>query len=335
MACPPFAARERLVRDVPDEVLEETVLAVLGRARVGLEREHLLADEPCEEGAEVSAPASAEGRQPSLGERLAEHGAVLEQPPLVRREAVEPRGDQGMQRLGDVERGDLARGPVDGAVLDEIAAVEEHAHGLDGVERHALGAGEDLLARLRGEAGDEAVEEVAHRLLRERIEVDAREVALTGSPGRPPLDQLGPGERDDVEGVVARPVEQVLDEVEQARVGRLHVLEGEYRRIHLREPLEEEPPGGEQVLPVGALRLAESEQLREARLDECALALVRQMLLERLTELCARGVLVVVLGDAAAHPHHVRERPVRDPVPVGEARPRCQYVSCGSPSKYL
>ena len=145
------------------------------------------------------------------------------------------------------------------------------------------------------------------------------EVALTGSPGRPSLDQLRPGERHHVDGVVARPVEQVLDEVEEARVGPLHVLEGEYRRIHLCEPLEEEPPGGEQVLPVGGLRLGEPEQLREAWLDERALALVRQMLLQRLPELRAGGVLVVVFGDSAAHPHHVGQRPVRDPVPVGQA----------------
>ena len=37
--------RERLVGDVAHEVLEEAVLAVLGRARVGLHAEHLLADE--------------------------------------------------------------------------------------------------------------------------------------------------------------------------------------------------------------------------------------------------------------------------------------------------
>src|SRR4029079_16346600 len=87
MTCPPFAARKRLVRDVTDEVLKKTVLAMLGRARVGLERKHLLADEPCEEGAEVRAPASAEGRQPSLGDSLAEHVTALQPPALLRRAA--------------------------------------------------------------------------------------------------------------------------------------------------------------------------------------------------------------------------------------------------------
>jgi len=37
------AARERLVGDVADEILKEAVLPVLGRARIGLDAEHLLA----------------------------------------------------------------------------------------------------------------------------------------------------------------------------------------------------------------------------------------------------------------------------------------------------
>ena len=58
----------------------------------------------------------------------------------------------------------------------------------------------------------------------------------------------------------------------------------------LRQPLEEEPPGGEQVLPLEALRLAEPEQLRQARLDEAALALVvEEVLLERLACSFARA----------------------------------------------
>ena len=40
-----LSLRERLVGDVADEVLQEAVLAVLGRARVGLHDEHLLAHE--------------------------------------------------------------------------------------------------------------------------------------------------------------------------------------------------------------------------------------------------------------------------------------------------
>ena len=47
------AVRERLVGDVPDEVLEEAVLPVLGRARIGLDAQHLLADERREQRLEL------------------------------------------------------------------------------------------------------------------------------------------------------------------------------------------------------------------------------------------------------------------------------------------
>jgi hypothetical protein len=54
----PVAPREHLVRDNPDEILEEAVLAALGRARVALEREHLLADERGQQGFEQVSSAS-------------------------------------------------------------------------------------------------------------------------------------------------------------------------------------------------------------------------------------------------------------------------------------
>ena len=45
VACVALALRERLVGDVPHEVLQEAVLPVLRRARVRLERDHLFAHE--------------------------------------------------------------------------------------------------------------------------------------------------------------------------------------------------------------------------------------------------------------------------------------------------
>ena len=48
--------------------------------------------------------------------------------------------------------------------------------------------------------------------------------------------------------MIGRPVEQLLDEVEQSVVGPLHVLEEEDDRVVLGEPFEEQAPAGEQVL---------------------------------------------------------------------------------------
>jgi hypothetical protein len=113
------------------------------------------------------------------------------------------------------------------------------------------------------------------------------------------------------------PLEQVLDEVEQRRVGPLQVLEHQHRRIDGSEPLEEQPPGREQVVTFVAA-LLQREQVRQPRLDKPALLLVRQRLLDDRGQLLPGGAGLLVLGDPGAHPHHVRQRPVGDALPVGE-----------------
>ena len=113
--------RERLVGDLAQQVLEEAVLAVLGRARVGLDAEDLLAGERGEDRLELGLGAAPQRRERLLRERLAEHGRVLDDAALGRREPVEPRRDQRVQRLGHLERLDRPGRPVDGPLLDERA----------------------------------------------------------------------------------------------------------------------------------------------------------------------------------------------------------------------
>ena len=108
-----------------------------------------------------------------------------------------------------------------------------------------------------------------------------------GAPAGPALLELRARERDHEERVVARPLEQVLDEVEQAGIGPLHVLEREHRRVGVGEALEEQPPGGEQVLAVAGRAVFEAEQAGEPGLDEAALLGVGQVLLECRPQLLA------------------------------------------------
>ena len=119
--------------------------------------------------------------------------------------------------------------------------------------------------------------------------------------------------------MVARPLEQMLDEVEEGGVGPLHVFEGEHGRVDVREAFEEEPPGSEQILTFACLVLADPEQLGEPGLDETALLCVEQVLVERGMQLRERDRGVIVLGDPAPHADHVCERPVGDALAVGQA----------------
>ena len=72
-----------------DEVLQEPVLTVLGRARVGLERHHLLAHQRGKKRIEVRLCLTVESGKPSARECLAEHRSVLEQTPFVERAIVD------------------------------------------------------------------------------------------------------------------------------------------------------------------------------------------------------------------------------------------------------
>ena len=260
--------RERLVGDVPDEILEESVLAVLGRARIGLDAEHLLADERRRAAARARPrlrPVRATMRRfVNVFPRTAQSWSSS----LLARKAVEPGGDEGVQRLGHLQRADLAHRPVGGPLLNEVAAVEQHPDRLDRIERDALGPGQDLLAKRGWEPGNEPEQEVLHRGRRERLEVERREVAKAGAPRGAALEQLRPGQREDVDRVGARQVEQLLDEVEERSVGPLHVLEDEHGRIRVRQPLEEEPPRREELLAVTHLLVAERDELRQPGLDE-------------------------------------------------------------------
>src|SRR5436190_11178226 len=139
MARSSLPSGEGLVGHVPDEVLQKAVLAVLGRAGIGLKRDDLLAHERMEQRVELRLAEPGEGRERRARERLAEHGSVLQQPSFLSRQTVEAGGYQRVKRFGYLERLDLADGSVDRAFLDERAAVEQHPHRLDCVERDALG----------------------------------------------------------------------------------------------------------------------------------------------------------------------------------------------------
>ena len=116
-----------------------------------------------------------------------------------------------------------------------------------------------------------------------------------------------------------RPVEEVLDEVEQSSVCPLQVFEDEHDRTVVGEPLEEEPPGGEEALPIVVTAVGEAEQLLQPRLEPAALCGVGHALGEHGGELRRRGRGRILFRDQRAHTDHLGERPVRDTVAVGKA----------------
>ena len=120
--------------------------------------------------------------------------------------------------------------PVDAVLEHEPALGQEHAHRLDRVQRHAVGPGDDRVAGGHRQPRHEARQELAHRVGRDRLEVDRGEAALAGAPVGPPFEQLRAGQGQDQDRDVPGPLHQVVDEVEQPRVGVVEVLEDHHDR---------------------------------------------------------------------------------------------------------
>ncbi len=187
--------------------------------------------------------------------------------------------------------------------------------------------------RLRARAGSSAtrlLQELAHGLGGERLEAQRGPGGHAGRPFRAALGELGPRERADEDRVIGGPVEQLLDEVEQAVVRPLHVLERQHHRVVLGEPLEEQPPTGEQLIAFEpGLRGADerSERLGHAP----ALVEVGDPLLEPGGEprRCFGGRRL--LGDPEALADHLGERPVRDALAEGQAAARVPPDFPGEP----
>jgi hypothetical protein len=152
---------ERLVGDVAHEILQEAVLAVLGGARVGLQTQHLLAHERGQHRVDLLVGAG-ERRQRVAREGLAQHRRIPQQALLRCREAVQPGGDQCMQSLGHLQRLQRPSQHIARSILGEQSLVEQHPHGLDGVQRDALRAGQDAVAHINREAGHETGQQLLH-----------------------------------------------------------------------------------------------------------------------------------------------------------------------------
>ena len=113
-------------------------------------------------------------------------------------------------------------------------------------ERVALRGLDDALAEL----GCQRVRQRIHKLVRvvvaERLEHDERRARARRRPGGPHVEEVGARRAEDEDRRVARRGGDVLDEVEQRRVGPVDVVDDEHERPRGGERLEEpaERPGG-------------------------------------------------------------------------------------------
>ena len=314
---PPLAPGERGVGDLAGKRLDESVLAPLGAARVDLDLEELPADEPAKTVFEVRHLSAGDGGEGSKGKGLAEHRGVGDEVPVGGVEGIQAARDEGAQGLGDAEGAEVTDRLVSVFGSLQAAIREQHANGLDGVEGDAVRAVDDRPHRALGESRHEPGDELAHRRLRQRFQGEAAEVAGVAAPVRAAVEEFRPSQGHHEDWHAFRPPEQMVDEVEQSRVGPLEVLEDEDRGGLQRNPLEEDPPGGEEDLATTGRRRLQAQQRQERRFDPASIVLAGNELGDRCRDPGPRRGLVVALGQAGPPADHLAKGPERDSLAVG------------------
>ena len=301
-----LGSRQLSVRDVTHERVRECELELSGYRRAPLASQEALSYQCVHDRLRVDACA-AEGARP---EDLPDDRSRVEVCLLVGGQAIEASADDALQRLGE-------RQVLGGASL-EVQLGE-----LLGVEGVAAGAFEQGLLDVGRQ--HRAVEQGGHQPggldVGQRLERDRRGIELAATPVRAPSKQLRSGRADHQHRHVGHPVGELVDEVEQAVVGPLEILEDEDERALCGEFLEEAPPGCEGLRSSAApeLRLVlEPGQRAQASGDPFCVGRVHDFL-GCSAELLARGRFVVRLENAGLGFHDLGQRPERHAVPVCEA----------------
>ena len=162
--------------------------------------------------------------------------------------------------------------------------------------------------------------ELRRLVAREWRERERERVRLAASPAGASREQLRAGRGDDEQRHARRPVDEMVDEVEQAFVGPVEILEDEDERALVGDPLEEAPPGGERLLLVvaPAARVLDARQWAEMA-DRPFDVVGRQGRRDRShRSFRSASSFAVRLEDAGVRLDHLPERPEADPLAVGQ-----------------
>ena len=251
--------------------------AVVARRALGVDQ---LA--PHERGQRGGQVVVAERRERAAAEAPALDRGVLEQRALVRAELVEPRGQHGLDGRRQL-------------------ALRADRHQLLEEQRVAVGpldhpAGREPL-------GAEPRHERERVDLVERVEAEHGGAALRRRPRRPALEQLRTAEADEQDRRAAGERDQVVDEVQQRRLGPVGVVDHDDERALAGGGLEQPADRPGRLLRLGRL-VGLPGGGEHAAVDHVGLLVAGE---ERL--------------DVPELPDDLRQRAVREPLAVAEAAP--------------
>ena len=250
-------------------------------------------------------------------EDLPHHRGPLDDLPLFALESVEARRQQRVDRRRDGDRGQVPGGDPVPVVSSQELVVDEHRQDLlheQGVAFRGLGDPGLRDLRQQGPAQQVLHQDLAVRF-GQRLELDGGGVVLPSTPTGADVEQLLPGDGDEKDRGTARPVGDVVDEIEERRLAPVDVVEHRHEPAPFGHRLQQLPEGPGDLLG-GRRGLPQAEDLEEAVGHGFAIVFGQLG-----GELFGRGVFSVFVGDRRSLSDHLHDRPVRDAGTVGETSP--------------
>ena len=255
-----------VVGGVADQHVTEAVRVVPGRP-VTLLSDQLLAHERVEGSGSPPVRAVSEHRLDGAAmEHRALHGRTLDHLAIVRRELVEARRQQHLNARRDRDPREITGCDPAAVLTPQVVTVDEDRDHLLDEQRVALGSFLDARGHVGSDdaSSQEPLEQLVRLNGRQRLEGDRRSVPLASSPRRPEVEQIGARHRDEQDRRVARPLGDVLDEIEQRRLGPVQIVEDHDQGLLVRKRLEQAPHCPEPFF-CGHGRVGEADELGHAR----------------------------------------------------------------------
>ena len=200
---------------------------------------------------------------PAHDRRALDHGA------LVRAEAFETRRQERLDRGGDRHRREVRfRDPVT-VVSREEPGVDHHREGLLDEQGIALGRLRDPRSAvlLGGLDAHQVRDQPTALVLRERLQMDRGDVELAATPGASLIQQLRACQTHEQDRRIARPVGDVLDQIQERGLRPVDVLEHQDHGGIDGQTFDELAERPEDLLG-GDGRLAQTDQLTDAIRDQ-------------------------------------------------------------------
>ena len=317
-------ARKLAVGNLPNRHVAEGVLRLARDRRGALTLYELLAHEQTHAFLDDQPRERRGRRQGADPEHLADDGRIVHDRLLLGGESVKARRNDPMHRLRQRQLAapDEVAGAVPVAVAVQQTAVGEHPDVFRGVQRVAARPRQDerLHVGRQGRALEQRAQQLAARVPVERGEGDRGGIPLAAAPAGPPLEQIAARGHQDEHRHVRRPVDELVDEIEQAVVRPVDVLEDERERARLRKRFEPSPPGGERfgaAVAVECILGGEPEQRTEVRRDPMRLVGVGERRPDGPYE-AFRDLVRRSLERADLRPRHLGERVEARPFAVGQ-----------------